>query len=228
MAKKRKSRSTAGVGHLAIRRIAEPVNPFERQRNRYTPKCLTLAIMGGAAFFLLKGCGDGGNTDNDGDGTFYSTVNDCIDDGNSASVCADGWNNAKTEFYANVPKQLTQERCQSQFGDCYFDSTDRSWVPVLSGFLLSRAIRQNRDEQYIYSSGGSSYASRPVPSGAPRPATMRGAAAQGKAIPLPAMVIRRGKLPPSPAAAMAVLPAPAGTGEVNHATTQRTGTPGSG
>ncbi|MEA7581028.1 hypothetical protein ONJ87_25395, partial [Salmonella enterica subsp. enterica serovar Anatum] len=35
-------------------------------------------------------------------------------------------------------------------------------VPVLSGFLLSRAIRQNRDEQYIYSSGGSSYVSRPV------------------------------------------------------------------
>lgn len=67
MAKKRKSRSTSGVGHSAIRRIAEPVNPFERQRNRYTPKCLTLAIMGGAAFFLLKGCGDGGNTDNDGD-----------------------------------------------------------------------------------------------------------------------------------------------------------------
>lgn len=55
MAKKRKSRSTSGVGHSAIRRIAEPVNPFERQRNRYTPKYLTLAIMGGAAFFLLKG-----------------------------------------------------------------------------------------------------------------------------------------------------------------------------
>ncbi|ELE0481357.1 hypothetical protein RDH47_003256, partial [Salmonella enterica subsp. enterica serovar Kentucky] len=48
MAKKRKSRSTSGVGHSAIRRIAEPVNPFERQRNRYTPKYLTLAIMGGA------------------------------------------------------------------------------------------------------------------------------------------------------------------------------------
>lgn len=55
-----------------------------------------------------------------------------------------------------------KRRCQSQFGDCYFDSTDRSWVPVLSGFLLSRAIRQNCDEQYIYSSGGSSYVSRPV------------------------------------------------------------------
>ncbi|MBZ3655704.1 DUF1190 domain-containing protein [Salmonella enterica subsp. enterica serovar Senftenberg] len=84
---------------------------------------------------------------------------------------------------------MTQERCQTQFGDCYFDITERSWVPVLSGFLLSRAIRQNRDEQYIYSSGGSSYVS--VPFGAPHPATMRGAAAQGKAIPRPAPVISR-------------------------------------
>lgn len=97
---------------------------------------------GWSGLFLLKGCGDGGNSDNDGDGTFYATVNDCIDDGNSASVCADGWNNAKTEFYANVPKQLTQERCQTQFGDCYFDITERSWVPVLSGFYsAARFVR---------------------------------------------------------------------------------------
>ncbi|MGS9064312.1 DUF1190 domain-containing protein, partial [Salmonella enterica subsp. enterica serovar Infantis] len=79
---------------------AEPVNPLERQRNRYTPKCLTLAIMGGAAFFLLKGSGDGGNTDNDGDGTFNATVNDTIHDGNSPRLCADGRTNADTEFYA--------------------------------------------------------------------------------------------------------------------------------
>lgn len=217
MAKKRKSRSTSGVGHSAIRRIAEPVNPFERQRNRYTPKCLTLAIMGGAAFFLLKGCGDGGNSDNDGDGTFYATVNDCIDDGNSASVCADGWNNAKTEFYANVPKQLTQERCQTQFGDCYFDITERSWVPVLSGFLLSRAIRQNRDEQYIYSSGGSSYVSRPVWRTTSGDYAWRSGTGKSDTVTSPGYITRkastvsRGGYGRSSSAA--------GTGEANHATT---------
>ncbi|ECF6053727.1 DUF1190 domain-containing protein [Salmonella enterica subsp. salamae] len=158
MAKKRKYRSS----YSEVTRMGGSVNPFERKRNRYTPKYLTLAIMGGAAFFLLKGCGDGGNSDNDGDGTFYSSVNDCIDDGNSASVCTDGWNNARTEFYANVPKHMTQNKCQEQFGDCYQDSTDRSWLPVLRGFLLSREIRQNRDERYIYRSGGLSYVSRPV------------------------------------------------------------------
>lgn len=163
MAKKRKSRTrNVGVGHSAITRMNRPVNPFEKKRSRYSGKYLTLAIMGGAAFFVLKGCGDDANDDNDGDGVFYASVSDCIDDGNRASVCADGWNNAKSEFYANLPKQMSQESCQTQFGHCYLDSVDRSWVPVIGGFMLSRAIRKDRDEQYVYSSGGSSYASRPV------------------------------------------------------------------
>jgi uncharacterized protein YgiB involved in biofilm formation len=77
-------------------------------------------------------------------------VSECIDDGNSAAVCADGWNNAKTEFYSNLPKQMNKQSCQTQFGDCYLDSTDQSWVPVFTGFLLSRVIRKDRDEQYVY------------------------------------------------------------------------------
>lgn len=93
-------------GHSSITRIGRPVDPFAKKRSRYSGKYLTLAIMGGAAFFILKGCTDDDNTDNDGDGTFYSTVNECIDGGNSATVCADGWNNAKSEFYADLPKQM--------------------------------------------------------------------------------------------------------------------------
>lgn len=181
---------------------------------------------GWSGLFLLKGCGDGGNTDNDGDGTFYATVNDCIDDGNSASVCADGWNNAKTEFYANVPKQLTQERCQTQFGDCYFDITERSWVPVLSGFYsAARFVRTVMNNTSI---AAAVHLMSPVPSGAPHPATMRGAAAQGKAIPRPApgyitrkaSTVSRGGYGRSSSAR--------GHWEANHATTQRTDTPGSG
>ena len=163
MARKRKSGSkNKVVGHSAITRINRPINPFEKKRSRYSGKYLTLAIMGGAAFFILKGCSDDAGADNDGDGTFYSAVSDCIDDGNSATVCTDGWNNAKAEFYASLPKQMSKESCQAQFGDCYLDSTDQSWVPVVTGFLLTRMIRKDRDEQYVYSSGGSSYASRPV------------------------------------------------------------------
>ncbi|STM58089.1 glutathionylspermidine synthase YjfC [Escherichia coli] len=44
----------------------------------------------------------------------------------------------------------------------YYDNVEQSWIPVVSGFLLSRVIRKDRDEQFVYNSGGSSFASRPV------------------------------------------------------------------
>ena len=162
MARKRKSRNNKNIGHGAISRIGRPHNPFEPHRNRYAQKYLTLALMGGAAFFVLKGCGDSGDVDNDGDGTFYSTVQDCIDDGNNSDICAHGWNNAKAAFYADVPKNMTQQNCQSKYENCYYDNVEQSWIPVVSGFLLSRVIRKDRDEQFVYNSGGSSFASRPV------------------------------------------------------------------
>ena len=162
MARKRKSRNNSKIGHGAISRIGRPNNPFEPRRNRYAQKYLTLALMGGAAFFVLKGCGDSGDVDNDGDGTFYSTVQDCIDDGNTSDICAHGWNNAKAAFYADVPKNMTQQNCQSKYENCYYDNVEQSWIPVVSGFLLSRVIRKDRDEPFVYNSGGSSFASRPV------------------------------------------------------------------
>ncbi|MBW9309983.1 DUF1190 domain-containing protein [Escherichia coli] len=104
----------------------------------------------------MKGCGDSGDVDNDGDGTFYSTVQDCIDDGNNSDICAHGWNNAKAAFYVDVPKNMTQQNCQSKYENCYYDNVEQSWIPVVSGFLLSRVIRKDRDEQFVYNSGGSS------------------------------------------------------------------------
>lgn len=162
MARKRKSRNNKNIGHGAISRIGRPHNPFEPRRNRYAQKYLTLALMGGAAFFVLKGCGDSGDVDNDGDGTFYATAQDCIDDGNNSDICAHGWNNAKAAFYADVPKNMTQHNCQSKYENCYYDNVEQSWIPVVSGFLLSRVIRKDRDEPFVYNSGGSSFASRPV------------------------------------------------------------------
>ncbi len=66
MARKRKSRNNSKIGHGAISRIGRPNNPFEPRRNRYAQKYLTLALMGGAAFFVLKGCSDSSDVDNDG------------------------------------------------------------------------------------------------------------------------------------------------------------------
>lgn len=85
MAKKRKSRSRntaqnkAQATHASLARVNRPASAVQAKRNRYSGKYLTLAIMGGAAFFALKACSDDTNADNGGDGVFYSSVNDCID-----------------------------------------------------------------------------------------------------------------------------------------------------
>ena len=144
MARKRKSRNNSKIGHGAISRIGRPHNPFEPRRNRYAQKYLTLVLMGGAVFLIVKGWSESSDVDNDGDGTFYSTVQDCIDDGNNADICARGWNNAKAAFYADVPKNMTQQNCQSKYENCYYDNVEQSWIPVVSGFLLSRVIRKDR------------------------------------------------------------------------------------
>ena len=108
--------------------------------------------MGGAAFFVLKGCSDSSDVDNDGDGTFYATVQDCIDDGNNADICARGWNNAKTAFYADVPKNMTQQNCQSKYENCYYrynlsirKKRHRPLAPTLSIFVRSDCDAVQKD-----------------------------------------------------------------------------------
>lgn len=137
-------------------------------RERKSASYLTLAIMGGAAFFVLRGCEDG-NADNDGDGVFYSSPQDCIKKGNSAQLCTDAWNSAKTTFENELPKNMSQEDCSRQYGQCYYNNVGQSWTPVLAGFLLSQVVRENRDDKDTNTStntssvgGGSGYSSRAV------------------------------------------------------------------
>lgn len=174
----------------------------------------------------MKGCGDSGDVDNDGDGTFYSTVQDCIDDGNNADICARGWNNAKAAFYADVPKNMTQQNCQSKYENCYYDNVEQSWIPVVSGFLLSRVIRKDRDEPFVYNSGGSSFASRPVWRNTSGDYSRRSGSGKKESYSSGGFTTK--KRQPFLAAAMVVLPAPVGIGEANHAETQRSCATGSG
>ncbi|SCB86459.1 Uncharacterized conserved protein YgiB, involved in bioifilm formation, UPF0441/DUF1190 family [Kosakonia oryzendophytica] len=159
MARKRKTRQKNYILSPAQSRSQRSLlsPPKERKSGQY----LTLAIMGGAAFFALKGCSDH-KDDNDGDGVYYTSQQDCVDDGNTAQVCNDAWNNARMSFEQEIPTNMSQPACVQQYDHCYYDNIGQRWMPVLSGFLLSKAIRKDRDEQYSYSSGGSMYSSRPV------------------------------------------------------------------
>ena len=222
MARKRKSRNNSKIGHGAISRIGRPNNPFEPRRNRYAQKYLTLALMGGAAFFVLKGCSDSSDVDNDGDGTFYATVQDCIDDGNNADICARGWNNAKTAFYADVPKNMTQQNCQSKYENCYYDNVEQSWIPVVSGFLLSRVAMSR-----LFITAAVPLLLRAQSGAALLVITLGAPVLAKKSLTLRAALPPKKRLP-FLAAAMVVLPAPVGIGEANHAETQRSCATGSG
>ena len=226
MARKRKSRNNSKIGHGAISRIGRPNNPFEPRRNRYAQKYLTLALMGGAAFFVLKGCSDSSDVDNDGDGTFYATVQDCIDDGNNADICARGWNNAKTAFYADVPKNMTQQNCQSKYENCYYDNVEQSWIPVVSGFLLSRVIRKDAMSR-LFITAAVPLLLRAQSGAALLVITLGAPVLAKKSLTLRAALPPKKRLP-FLAAAMVVLPAPVGIGEANHAETQRSCATGSG
>ena len=159
MARKRNYRQKNDILSPAQSRIQRPI--FSAPKERKSGQYLTLAIMGGAAFFALKGCNDH-KDDNDGDGVYYTSQQDCVDDGNSAQVCSDAWNNARASFEQEIPRNMSQPWCVQQYDNCYYDNIGQRWMPVLSGFLLSKAVRKDRDEQYSYSSGGSTYSSRPV------------------------------------------------------------------
>lgn len=110
--------------------------------------------MGGVVFFVLKGCSDSSDVDNDSDGMFYVIVQDCIDDGNNVDICVCGWNNVKMVFYVDVLKNMIQQNCQFKYENCYYDNVEQSWILVVFGFLLSWVICKDCDELFVYNSGG--------------------------------------------------------------------------
>jgi uncharacterized protein YgiB involved in biofilm formation len=88
-------------------------------------------------------------------------------------------NSAKTTFENELPKNMSQEDCSRQYGQCYYNNVGQSWTPVLAGFLLSQVVRENRDDKDTNTStntssvGGEAAIAR-VQSGIPHQAIMPG------------------------------------------------------
>ncbi|WNY82308.1 DUF1190 domain-containing protein [Cronobacter dublinensis] len=140
------------------------------ESDRKGAKILTLAIMGGAAFFGLKACQDDGDNDNDGDGIYYATAEECTADGQPADVCTNAWNTAKSEFERNIPTaKMNWDECSASYGNnCYYDGAGKTWVPMMAGFLLASNANKKRGQDdnpstYTTSSTGYHYYyTRPV------------------------------------------------------------------
>ncbi len=164
--KKRASAAAQKAGNFQSRGTPAPVR--KRKSSRY----LTLAIMGGAAFFGLRAC-----TSSDSDERFYTSVQECADDGNARGLCDDAWKTAKRGLTAGVDSHLTYSQCLVQYSTyrCDYDPAISGYVPVLAGFTLAKAKEKTCDPQYencatyshfssyyTYHSGGQFWASRPV------------------------------------------------------------------
>lgn len=150
------------------RRLPSPVmnsadlDIYKGNKKRKGPKVLTLAIMGGAAFFAIKSGSKA--SDNDGDGYFYQSVDACVADDNPREACTAAWDNAKAAFEQEASLPLTWAACYERYESCTYDAPRRTWVPVMAGFLLAKRQKPDEDQQShsTYYHGGSVYSSRPV------------------------------------------------------------------
>lgn len=150
------------------RRLPSPVmnsadlDIYKNTKKRKGPKVLTLAIMGGAAFFAIKSGGKA--SDNDGDGYFYNSVESCVADDNPRDVCAHAWNASKTALENEASLPLTWAACYDRYDNCIWDAQRQTWMPVMAGFLLAKRQKQDEEQESHTSTyhGSSFYYSRPV------------------------------------------------------------------
>ncbi|NDJ59170.1 DUF1190 domain-containing protein [Enterobacteriaceae bacterium 4M9] len=163
-----KKNTRASAQNSTPRKSRRTRAPAPLGQTRKSSHFLTLAIMGGAVFFALRGCSDS-------DERFYTSVQECTDDGNASQVCHDGWDTAKRELTAGVTNNLSDVECQLRYGSnaCYYNPDISGYVPAMAGFTLAKAKEKTCDPQYencgthtsssyIYRSSGHSWSSRPV------------------------------------------------------------------
>lgn len=140
------------------RRRAERTQTMPRKR--MSGKYLTLALMGGAAVFVIRACNDTQETDDEG--VYYTSTQDCVNDGNSVQLCNDAWNSANIALASEVPKDLTQAACVARYDSCYFATPSQRWMPSLSGFIVDKeAYKENVENTGSHSASTSAY-SHPV------------------------------------------------------------------
>ena len=138
---------------------------------------ITLAVLGAIA---LTACSEQKPP------TTYTSVSECVSDGNSAAECQKALADVTAQTEKDAPKFTTQDQCQAQFGSCQKSSSGDWFMPAVAGYMLgsvmnggSRAPAQpiyiDRDRRPVAASySGGVY--RPTP--APQSYTSRVAASR--------------------------------------------------
>ena len=167
MAAARKTRKKRNLPSPVMR--ASDLEKGAWEKKRKGPTILTLAIMGGAAFFVLRGNSDEANA-NDGDGLYYGSPEACHADDHPLEVCNTAWENARREFEKGIPSPMSWEQCFNSYQNCNYNAERKTWVPVMAGFLLAQREQEQQSSQSgsgytgstYYSSGSHYYYSRPA------------------------------------------------------------------
>lgn len=119
----------------------------------------------------LSGCVDDNDGFSSGSSTSdapFTTVQECVDNGNSQDVCQRAYDQASTA-YQSAPHYATQDDCYAKYGPngCqqYHDSNGNSWfMPFMIGYMLG-----NNHSTYVpvYRSYSGGYQTVVVNNGAP-------------------------------------------------------------
>lgn len=137
-----------------VKKVPEPVKE-EDLSTLYTIQFITGAVFLGGAFICLYRMSPQSQTNH---GTFYTTVTECTLDGYGYSVCNQAWEKAKQEYYAAIPRDITEQSCKQQYHACQHNEEMDRWIPEMTGFLVRRAYRDEDDAEYAYNNHGHRYA----------------------------------------------------------------------
>ncbi|MGN6520700.1 MAG: DUF1190 domain-containing protein [Dokdonella sp.] len=96
---------------------------------------------------LLAGCGEEEKLRQG----FYTSIETCRSDGNSAQVCEKALQAAARAHADASPTYGSREQCMQDYGDL---CTEREhgggiWVPLMAGFMLSQVLGANRPPGYV-------------------------------------------------------------------------------
>jgi len=87
---------------------------------------------------------------------FYTSVDACVRDGNTAETCQHASQTAESVANApNAPHYKTKEECIAEFGELCSERTHEGgsiWMPLMAGFMLSQILAPNRPAAYLDSS----------------------------------------------------------------------------
>jgi uncharacterized protein YgiB involved in biofilm formation len=83
---------------------------------------------------------------------FYTSIDACEHDGNSAEVCQKASTAATTASTSTAPRYKSKAECIAEYGDLCSEREHESggfWMPLMTGFMISQMLSPGRAPIYL-------------------------------------------------------------------------------